>query len=110
MGVMEGQPNYQLRARFCGVLDWTCCWCGHLNRSRINRTAWRVQCAGKPCRRRFGVGAIFHSMAELQRSGRPYLPPPDVTFPLAELDFWQPSGPVNRLVVETEDEMEESEA
>ncbi len=38
---------------------------------------------------------ILHSMAELQRSGRPYLPPPDVTFPLAELDFWKAGGPVN---------------
>ena len=43
---------------------------------------------------------IFHSMAGLQGSGRKYLPPADVTFPLAELDFWHPGGPVNRLVLE----------
>ena len=107
---MRVQPNYQLRARFCGVMDWLCPWCGHMNRSRINRTAWRLQCKAKPCRRQFAIGAIFHSMAGLQRSGRPYLPPPDVTFPLAELDSWQPGGPVNRLVLESEDVMEESKA
>jgi len=104
MGV---QPNYQLRARFCGVMDWLCPWCGHLNRSRINRTAWQVQCKAKPCRRQFAIGMIFHSMAELQRSGRRYLPPPDVTFPLAELDYWKPGGPVNRFVVEPEDGLQE---
>ncbi len=50
---------------------------------------------------------VFHSMAPLQGSGRTYLPPADVTFPLAELDFWQPGGPVNRFVVESEDGMED---
>ncbi len=110
MDLMEPEPSHQLRARFCGMLDWICPWCGHMNRYRVNRTTWRIRCRGKPCRRQFTIGMIFHSMAGLQGSGRRYLPPADVTFPLAELDFWQPGGPVNRLVLEAEDEMEESEA
>ncbi len=49
---------------------------------------------------------IFHSMAPLQGSGRTYLPPADVTFPLAELDIWHAGGPVNRLVLGPEEEVE----
>ena len=101
---MNTSAPYQLRARFHGVVDWTCCWCGNLNRSRINRTQWQVQCKATPCRRRFAVGMFFHSMADLQRSGRPYLPPADVTFPVAKLDFWQSGDPVNRLVLDPEDD------
>ena len=101
---MSPSPPYELRARFCGVLDWLCPWCGHLNRSRLNRTSWQVQCKAGPCRRSFAVGMIFHSMAGLQRSGHRYLPPPDVTFPLAKLDLWHPGGAVNRIIVESENE------
>ena len=72
----------------------------NLNRARINRTSWKVRCKGKPCRRQFAVGMLFHSMAQLRRSGRPYLTPPDVTFPRADFDFWQSGAAVNRLVEE----------
>ncbi len=96
--IMTGQPQYQLRARFHGALDWTCCWCGNLNRSRINRTQWKVRCKAKPCRRSFAIGMAFHSMAGVQHAGRPHLPPGDVTFPTAELDFWKSGAPVNRLI------------
>ncbi len=95
---MTGQPQYQLRARFYGALDWTCCWCGNLNRSRINRTQWKVRCKAKLCRRSFAIGMAFHSMAGVQHAGRPHLPPGDVTFPTAELDFWKSGAPVNRLI------------
>ena len=95
---MTAQAPHQLRARFHGALDWLCPWCGHLNRSRINRTQWRVRCKAKPCRRSFAVGMIFSSMAGVQHSGRPHLPPADVTFPVATLDFWKSGAPVNRHV------------
>ena len=78
-----------------------------MNRYRVNRTTWRIRCKAKPCRRQFAIGMVFHSMAPLQGSGRTYLPPADVTFPLAELDYWQPGGPVNRFLVESEDGMED---
>ena len=92
---------YQFRARTCGVLDWLCGFCGHLNRTRVTRTTWRVRCAGEECRRWFAVGVIFHN---LPRAGRPPIPPSDITFPLADLDRWKSGGPVNRLVVEEEEE------
>jgi hypothetical protein len=44
---------------------------------------------------------IFHN---LPRAGRPPIPPSDITFPLADLDRWKSGGPVNRLVVEEEEE------
>ena len=104
---MNTPAPYQLRARFHGALDWLCPWCGNLNRSRINRTQWQVQCKATTCRRRFAVGMLFHSMADLRQSGRPHLPPPDVTFPVAELDFWQSGAPVNRLAGDPEHESEQ---
>ena len=85
------------------MLDWICPWCGHLNRYRVNRITWRVRCKAKPCRRQFAIGMIFHSLASIQGTGRKYLPPADVTFPLAELDSWKAGGPVNRLVLEPEE-------
>ena len=107
---MKVQPSHQLRARFCGMLDWICPWCGHLNRYRVNRTTWRIRCKAKSCRRQFAIGMIFHSMGSIRRLGRSYLPPPDVTFPIAELDFWKAGGPVNRFVPEYEDEVEDRES
>lgn len=101
---MSDEPQYDLRARFCGTLDWLCPFCGYVNRSRIDRTGWQVQCKAKPCRRRFAYGLILHSLAALRGSGRAYVPPPDVTFPVAELDFWQSGGPVNRHVFEPGDD------
>ncbi|MEE8584240.1 MAG: hypothetical protein V3T83_05240 [Acidobacteriota bacterium] len=86
--------------RFCGILDWLCPWCGHLNRHRLNRTAWRIRCKAKPCRRRFTVGVLLQSMAPAQSSGRRTLPPTDVTFPLAELGEWATGGPAHRVELE----------
>ena len=86
---------YEFRARTCGVVDWLCGYCGHLNRTRVTRTTWRVQCAGKDCRRWFAVGVIFHT---LPRAGRQPIPPPDITFPAAEVGRWESGQPVNCLV------------
>ena len=106
--IMEVTAPYEFRARICGVLDWLCGFCGQLNRQRLARTTWRVQCAGKECRRRFAVGALFHT---LPRAGRPPIPPPDIAFPIAEVDGWEQRGTVNRLVIgdESGSEPEEEE-
>src|SRR5262245_43259125 len=106
---MEDLPQFQLRARFCGVLDWICVWCGHLNRSRIDKTTWRIQCKAKDCRRLFTVGALLQSMGPLRQSGRRCIPPPDVTFPPAELDFWRSGEPVNRLILGQDDSSTEGQ-
>ena len=50
---------------------------------------------------------IFSSLAPLRGTGRKYLPPADVTFPIAELNFWEAGGPVNRFVVEPKDGLQE---
>ena len=63
---MKEHTPFQLRARFCGVLDWLCPCCGFINRSRISRTTWTVQCKAKPCRRTFTVGVLLKSMANLR--------------------------------------------
>lgn len=107
---MNQQPPYTLRARFCGMLDWLCPWCGYINRSKLDRTSWRVRCKAKPCRRWFGVGALFHSMGSLQHTGRKSLPPPDVTFPRAKLNLEYKLGdPVNRFKTVLEDPAEASQ-
>jgi hypothetical protein len=94
-------PKFTLRARVTGVLDWLCPWCGHLNRCRVDRTDWRFRCKGKPCRRGFAYGLVLHSLGSLQRSGRTSLPPPDITFPLAELNLeYQLGAPVHRFIAE----------
>jgi len=96
-------PKFTLRARFTGVVDWTCPWCGHLNRYRVDRTGWRIRCKAKPCRRWFGYGLVLHSLSPLQHSGRGSMPPPDITFPLAELNLdYQRGAPVHRLMLEEE--------
>lgn len=94
------QPKYQLSARVCGVLNWLCPFCGHVNRHRLARTSWRVQCRGGRCRRHFAVGYVFHSLASARSNGgRPPLPPPDVTFPLASLELdWREGESVSRFV------------
>jgi hypothetical protein len=98
------KPRFQLRARVCGSLEWICPWCGHLTRSRIDRTGWRIRCKAKPCRRWFSYGLVLHSLASLQHSGRRCLPPSDITFPLAELDLDYTQGaPVHRLAEDAED-------
>lgn len=101
----EAAPPYHLRARFCGVLDWLCAWCGYLNRSRVDRTQWTIRCKAKPCRREFAFGMVLHSLGSLQHAGRRCLPPPDVTFPLADLNLlYGPGAPVHRLVTSPDGE------
>ena len=103
----EFTAPYQFRARICGILDWLCGYCGHLNRTRVTRTTWRVQCAGKDCRRWFALGTVFHT---LPRAGRPLIPPSDITFPVAAVGQWQSGEPVNCLVADDDSPLDNGDA
>src|SRR5437773_9179945 len=71
---------YQLRARFCGVLDFTCPWCTQICRAlRITRKTFRVRCTGKDCRRWFGLGLVFHVLPRAGNGGS--IPPEDYLIP-----------------------------
>jgi hypothetical protein len=96
---MQSQPPpYEFRARICGVVDWTCAWCGHLNRSRVTRLTWQVKCTGKPCRKKFNIGVTLH---ELPHSGHHTLPPPDIAMPVGTLAVWERGARVHRIVTTT---------
>jgi len=102
--MVSARPTYTLRARFCGALDWLCPWCGYINHCRVDRTGWRVRCKAKPCRRWFAYGLVVHSLGSLQHAGCRSLAPPDITFPVAELNLKYGHGaPVNRYVPGTDE-------
>lgn len=92
------RAKYRPHACFCGVLDWLCPFCGHINRSRVARTGWRIRCQATECRRRFTYGLTLYSLALARSRGRRPLPPPDVTFPAVDFLLWKPASPVHRLI------------
>ncbi len=100
---MSPEPQHQLRARFCGVLQWLCPWCGHFNRDRMNYQSWRVRCRGERCRRWFAHGHVFHSLQGERFSGRKESSPPDIVLPTSRMELSYRYGqPVNRLEVPDE--------
>ena len=99
---MGGEARYNPRAQFTGSLKWLCPWCGAVNTCRVDRTSWKIRCKDKHCRRRFGLGLMLHSLANLQQSGRRPLPPCDSTFPVIPLDFWESGKPLHRHILEPE--------
>ena len=104
------KPRHRLRARICGSVDWLCPWCGYVNRSRVDRTGWRLRCKAKPCRRWFAYGLVLHSLGSLQHAGRRCLPPPDITFPLAILDMnYKHGAAVHHLEEEEEPSHDQEE-
>lgn len=94
---------YQLRARFCGVLDFTCPWCAQIVRARVTRKTFKVRCTGKGCRRFFGLGLVFHVLPRAGNGGS--IPPDDYLIssapadpmPLAELNQWRRGEPMHRV-------------
>jgi hypothetical protein len=60
---------YQLRARFCGVVDFTCPWCAQIVRARVTRKTFKVRCSGKACRRWFCIGLVFHVLPPAGNGG-----------------------------------------
>lgn len=93
---MAKEFQHKPRAQFTGSLNWLCPKCGYINCCRVDRTAWRVRCKAKKCRKWYAVGFVFHSLAHLRGSGRRTVPPPDIAFPVAELKKWKLGGPVHR--------------
>ena len=69
----------------------------------MERTGWKLRCKDHSCRRWFTFGLALHSLAQLQSSGKRYLPPSDLTFPAVPMDYWQSGDPVNRLALDPED-------
>lgn len=95
---------YQLRARFCGVVDFTCPWCAQIVRARVTRKTFRVRCSGKECRRWFGIGLVFHVLPRAGNNGS--IPPDDYLIPsstsadpmpVAELNGWKRGDPMHRV-------------
>ena len=94
---------FQLRARFCGVLDFTCPWCAQICQVRVTRKTFKVQCTGKECRRTFGIGLVFHVLPRAGNGGS--IPPDDYLIPApadplpeAELNQWHRGEPVHQVV------------
>jgi len=93
---------YQLRARFCGVLDFTCPWCAQIRRAlRITRKTFRVRCTGKDCRGWFGLGLVFHVLPRAGNGGsippEDYLiPSPPDPLPTAKLSAWRRGDPTHQ--------------
>jgi len=96
------QTPFQLRARMCGVLDFTCPWCAQIVRARITRKTFKVRCTGKECRRWFGLGLVFHVLPRAGNGGS--IPPEDYLIPaqrdpmpVAELNQWKRGEPTHRV-------------
>ena|SRR5215472_9315513 len=94
---------FQLRARFCGVLDFACPWCAQIVRARVTRKTFKVRCTGKDCRRWFGLGLVFHLLPRAGNGGgmvpEDYLIPFQADpLPAAELNQWRKEEPVHQVV------------
>jgi hypothetical protein len=95
---------YRLRARFCGVLDFTCPWCAQICRAvRVTRKTFKVRCTGKDCRRWFGIGLVFHILPNAGNGGS--IPPEDYLIPSspvdpmpeAQLNAWRRGDPMHHF-------------
>jgi hypothetical protein len=93
---------YQLRARFCGVLDFACPWCAQICRVRITRKTFKVRCTGKDCRRWFGLGLLLHVLPRAGNGGS--IPPDDYLIPTpvdpmpeARLNEWHRGEPMHQV-------------
>src|SRR5215467_16175774 len=94
---------FVLRARFWGVLDFTCPFCGSICRAvRVTRKTFRVQCTGKDCRRRYGLGLVLHILPPAGNGGsippEDYLipSPPADPMPEAQLSAWRRGDPMHQ--------------
>jgi hypothetical protein len=92
---------YQLRARFCGVLDFTCPWCAQIVQAHSKDVQSPVH--RKECRRWFGIGLVFHVLPRAGNGGS--IPPEDFLIPnhrdplpAAEIDEWRRGDPVHRVI------------
>jgi hypothetical protein len=94
---------FVLRARFCGVLDFTCPFCASICRAvRVTRKTFKVQCTGKDCRRRYGLGLVLHILPRAGNGGSippdDYLiPSPADPMPVGELNAWRRGDAMHRM-------------
>lgn len=96
------QPTqrFLIRARFAGMLYWTCPACGGVNDRRLTPGDTRLRCTKSGCGRRLMVGLIFYDVAP-GRAGVGC--PPDVFIPadpMPECEIagtWSAGEPVHRL-------------
>ena len=92
---------FQLRARFCGVLDFTCPWCAQICQVRVTRKTFKIRCTGKDCGRWFGLGLVFHVLPRAGNGGSAipsdYLVPVEA-LPVAELTAWHRGDPMHEVV------------
>jgi hypothetical protein len=97
---------YQLRARFCGVIDFTCPWCAQICRAQVTRKTFKIRCTGKECRRWFGVGLVLYVLPRAGNNATTipddYLIPspaePAEAFPTAMLNVWRRGDPTHQVV------------
>src|ERR1700722_17594354 len=94
--------RFLIRARFEGMLYWTCPLCGGVNRRRLTPTEVRLRCTKSGCGRRLMVGLIFYDVAP-GPAGIGF--PPDVFIPAEDpipecklVGTWCAGEPVHRFV------------
>jgi hypothetical protein len=97
------EAPYILRARFCGVIDFTCHWCAQICRAvRVTRKTFKIRCTGKECRRWFGLGLVLHVLPRAGNGGSIPLedyviPAPADPMPIAELNEWRRGDPMHLI-------------
>lgn len=97
--------RFRIRARFAGMLYWTCPSCGGVNDARFTPGKFRVRCSKSGCARRLMVGLIFYDVAPgVAGVGCP----PDVFIPAEDpmpeceiVGTWSAGEPVHRFVEES---------
>jgi hypothetical protein len=94
--------KYKFRARIVGNLEYTCPFCGSLNRQTARPTHWVYNCLNNECRRPLGIGLNGYL---LDRG--PKVAPPDIViprnlqevFPQGDLKRWRTGQPIHTVAV-----------
>ena len=73
-------PNFRLRARLVGTVEWVCVYCGTINKSKVPPLAYRLQCKNRDCHRKFLFGLKVYPVPA---GGRVPIPP-DMVIPRGE--------------------------
>jgi hypothetical protein len=105
------QLRYEPRARFCGNVEWTCAFCGKLNKNRLAYPSWQFECKGRNCSRRFLMGLTFYVRTREGSGGRllcpaDYIPLPGDCFPIVRLREWRRGAPAHEIIIEGEDPLD----
>ena len=91
------QPNFHPHCRDVGVKYWVCPNCGHMQRTVVRATTWKLKCSSPECRRSYAFGTVFYAFPK--HAGHRLLPPIDTVFPeVAWGGKWASGEPVHRVV------------